>query len=74
MSKKNKKIKTDKRQLEPNHSVTKQFALSCAMLAYDELHHEDDVVKFAYKMINYMRTVKPKNAVMRADELLQNKD
>lgn len=69
MKKKNKK--PDNRQLEPNHNVTKQFALSCAMLAYDELHHNDDIVQFAYKMINYMRTTKPKNAVKRADELLK---
>lgn len=67
-AKENKKI--DKRKLEQNQNITKQYAVSYAIITYDYLHPNDDVVDFAYQMIELMRTINPRSAVKEADKIL----
>lgn len=67
---KNKKI--DKRKLEQNQNITKQYAVSYAMLVYNHLHPDKDVTDFAYQMIELMRAIRPRFAVKEADKLLED--
>lgn len=64
-------INQDKRKLEQNQNITKQYAVSYAMLTYNHIHPNKDVSDFACKMIELMRAIKPKFAVKEADKLLK---
>ena len=64
--------KVDKRQLEPNQSISKQYAVSYALLTYKKIYKNADLVSFGVEMVNQMRTIKPKLAVQKADGLLQS--
>lgn len=61
----------DKRQTEQNQNITKLYATSFAMLVYNQLHPDEDASEFGLKMIEIMRTLKPRQAVKEADILLQ---
>ena len=64
-------INQDKRTLEQNQNITKQYAVSYAILVYNNLHPKADITEFGYKMIEIMRAIKPKFAVKEADKLLR---
>ena len=66
---KNKKI--DKRKLEQNQNITKQYAISYAMIAYNNLHPKEDVSDFGFQMIELMRAIRPRFAVNEADRILR---
>ena len=68
MIKNNKKI--DKRKLEQNQNITKQYAVSYAMLVYNHLHPNEDASDFVYQMIELMRAIRPRFAVKEAVKLL----
>lgn len=65
------KKEKDKRVCEQNQNITKQYAVSYAMLTYNHLHPDEDASDFGWYMIELMRAIKPKFAVKEADKLLQ---
>lgn len=72
---KDKHIKTDKRMLEQNQNVTKQYAVSYAILATHSLINSKKKItceKIGTEMIAMMRAVKPKEAVKKADQILSS--
>lgn len=77
MRRKNKPINQenqDKRTLEQNQNITKQYAVSYAILVYNHLHPKADATKFACNMIEIMRAMKPRLAVKEADKVLLGKE
>ena len=77
MRRKNKPINQenqDKRTLEQNQNITKQYAVSYAILVYNHLHPKSDAKKFACNMIEIMRAMKPRFAVKEADKVLLGKE
>jgi hypothetical protein len=74
MRKKKINAKQDKRVCEQNQNITKQYAVSYAILAYNHLHPKADATEFACNMIEIMRAMKPRFAVKEADKILQGKE
>jgi hypothetical protein len=71
MKKQRKNINKDKRVCEQNQNITKQYAVSYAMLAYNYLHPDEDASELGWQMIELMRAIRPKFAVKEADKLLK---
>ena len=65
------KKEKDKRVCEQNQNITKQYAVSYAMLTYNHLHPDEDASDFGWYMIELMRAIRPKFAVKEADKLLK---
>ena len=74
MKKQRKNTSKDKRVCEQNQNITKQYAVSYAMLAYNHLHPKADATEFACNMIEIMRAMKPRFAVKEADKILQGQE
>lgn len=74
MKKQRKSRNKDKRVCEQNQNITKQFAVSYAILAYNHLHPKADATELACNMIEIMRAIKPRFAVKEADIILQGKE
>ncbi len=77
MRRKNKPINQenqDKRTLEQNQNITKQYAVSYAILVYNHLHPKADMTEFGCNMIELMRAIKPRFAVKEADKVLMGKE
>lgn len=74
MRKKKRKKSIDKRLLENKQNITKEYAVSYALLTYNHLHPNCDEVKFACAMIELMRAIKPRFAVKEANKLLDEKN
>ena len=71
MKKQRKNTSKDKRVCEQNQNITKQYAVSYAMLAYNYLHPDEDASELGWQMIELMRAIRPKFAVKEADKLLK---
>lgn len=59
---------------EQNQNITKQYAVSYAIITFNKMYPKSNVIHFAYKMINMMRNIKPRKAVKIADEILNKKE
>lgn len=59
---------------EQNQNITKQYAVSYAMLTYNHIHPKEDITKYANHMIKLMRVIKPRLAVKKANKLLNNNE
>ncbi|MFR5683375.1 MAG: hypothetical protein ACLVAK_09865 [Clostridia bacterium] len=68
MKRKNQKVP------EQNQNITKQYAVSYAMLTYNHIHPKEDITKYANHMIKLMRVIKPRLAVKKANKLLNNNE
>lgn len=68
MKRKNQKVP------EQNQNITKQYAVSYAMLTYNHIHPKEDTTKYANHMIKLMRVIKPRVAVKEANKLLNNNE
>lgn len=60
--------------LEKNQNITKQYAVSYAIITFHKMYPKSNVIRFACKMISVMRNIKPRKSVKLADEILNKKE
>ena len=64
MKRKNQKVP------EQNQNITKQYAVSYAIIAFNKIYPKLSASNLAYKMISTMRSIEPKIAIKQAEDIL----